>query len=80
MTTKERISAEALTLFAENGYDGTGVEQIVEKVGIKAPSLYKHFKDKEVFYILLLTTRKRGTRNTSARNSASANCRRAERN
>lgn len=54
MTTKERISAEALTLFAENGYDGTGVEQIVEKVGIKAPSLYKHFKDKEdILYSLI---------------------------
>lgn len=47
MTTKERILAEALTLFSENGYDGTGVEQIAEKVGIKAPSLYKHFKGKE---------------------------------
>lgn len=47
MTTKERILDEALTLFAENGYDGTGVEQIAEKVGIKAPSLYKHFKGKE---------------------------------
>ena len=47
MTTKERILDEALTLFAENGYNGTGVEQIAEKVGIKAPSLYKHFKGKE---------------------------------
>lgn len=47
MTTKERILDEALTLFAQNGYDGTGVEQIAQKVGIKAPSLYKHFKGKE---------------------------------
>ena len=47
MSTKERILQEALTLFAENGYDGTGVEQIAEKVGIKAPSIYKHFKGKE---------------------------------
>ena len=47
MSTKDRILDEALTLFAENGYDGTGVEQIAEKVGIKAPSLYKHFKGKE---------------------------------
>lgn len=47
MTTKERILDEALTLFAQNGYDGTGVEQIAKKVGIKAPSLYKHFKGKE---------------------------------
>ena len=47
MSTKDRILDEALTLFAENGYDGTGVEQIAEAVGIKAPSLYKHFKGKE---------------------------------
>ena len=47
MSTRERIIEEALTLFAENGYDGTGVERIAERVGIKAPSLYKHFKGKE---------------------------------
>ena len=47
MTTRERILDETLTLFAENGYDGTSVEQIAEKVGIKAPSLYNHFKGKE---------------------------------
>ena len=47
MSTKERILDEALMLFSENGYDGTSVEQIAEKVGIRAPSLYKHFKGKE---------------------------------
>ena len=47
MTTKERILEEALTLFAQNGFDGTSVEQIAERVGIKAPSLDKHYKGKE---------------------------------
>jgi AcrR family transcriptional regulator len=47
MTTRDRILNEALTLFAQNGYDGTSVEDIAEKVGIKAPSLYNHFKGKE---------------------------------
>lgn len=47
MTTRDRILNEALTLFSENGYDGTSVEEIAEKVGIKAPSLYNHFKGKE---------------------------------
>ena len=47
MSTKEKILEKALTLFAENGYNGTSMEQIAQDVGIKAPSLYKHFKGKE---------------------------------
>ncbi|MBQ0071108.1 MAG: TetR/AcrR family transcriptional regulator [Spirochaetales bacterium] len=45
--TKERILMAALELFAEEGYDAVGVDQIAEKVGIKGPSLYKHFKGKQ---------------------------------
>ena len=47
MSTKEKILDTALTLFAEIGYNGTSVEQIASIVGIKAPSLYKHYKGKE---------------------------------
>ena len=47
MSTKDRILEEALTLFSERGYDGTGVDLIAERVGIKGPSLYKHFKSKQ---------------------------------
>ncbi len=47
MSTKERILDAALSLFAQNGYDGTSVEQIANAVGIKAPSLYKHYRGKE---------------------------------
>ena len=47
MSTKEKILDAALSLFAENGYDGTSVEQIAGIVGIKAPSLYKHYRGKE---------------------------------
>ena len=47
MSTKEKILETALTLFAQNGYNGTSMEQIAQDVGIKAPSLYKHFKGKE---------------------------------
>ena len=46
MSTKEKILESALTLFSRNGYSGTSVEQIAGRVGIKAPSLYKHFKGK----------------------------------
>ena len=47
MSTKEKILNAALIQFAKNGFDGTSIEQIAELVGIKAPSLYKHFKGKE---------------------------------
>ena len=46
MTTKERIIEEALTLFAEKGYQGTSVKNIADAVGIKDSSLYKHYKSK----------------------------------
>ena len=46
-TTKDRILDSALTLFAERGYDGVGVDLIAEKAGLKGPSIYKHFKGKE---------------------------------
>ena len=47
LTTKEKILDSALTLFSEKGYDGVGVDLIAEKVGLKGPSIYKHFKGKE---------------------------------
>lgn len=54
MTTKEKILKEALSLFAERGYSAVYVGDIAEAVGIKAPSLYKHFKSKrEIFDAIL---------------------------
>lgn len=47
MDTKHRILLEALRLFSQRGYDAVSVEQIAAAVGIKAPSLYKHYKGKQ---------------------------------
>ena len=54
MNTKKRILDEALTLFAENGYGNVYVGQIAEAVGIKAPSLYKHYKSKQDIFNAIL--------------------------
>ena len=48
--TKKRIMEEALRLFSENGYDAVSVEQIAQAVGIKAPSLYNHYKSKRAIF------------------------------
>ncbi len=50
MDTKQKILDEALTLFSEKGYANVFVADIAEKVGIKAPSLYKHYKNKQAIF------------------------------
>ena len=50
MDTKQRILDEALTLFSGKGYANVFVNDIAEKVGIKAPSLYKHYKNKQAIF------------------------------
>lgn len=54
MTTKQKILDEAMTLFAEKGYSAVCVGEIAEAVGIKAPSLYKHFKSKQDIFNAIL--------------------------
>jgi len=50
MDTKQRILDEALTLFSEKGYANVFVGEIADRVGIKAPSLYKHYKNKRAIF------------------------------
>ena len=50
MTTKEKITEEALTLFAEKGYKGTSVKNIADAVGIQDASLYNHFRSKQEIF------------------------------
>ena len=54
ISTKERILDEALNLFSERGYEGVSVDDIASAVGIKAPSLYKHYAGKEDIFNSLL--------------------------
>lgn len=53
-TTKERIVTEAVKLFSKIGYEAATVEQIATVVGIKAPSLYKHYKSKKDIFDSIL--------------------------
>lgn len=69
MNTKQRILDEALTLFAEKGYGNVYVGQIAEAVGIKAPSLYKHYKSKkDIFNAILDEMKNRYDEQASALN------------
>jgi AcrR family transcriptional regulator len=48
------IERAATRLFAENGYAGTSVEDIVTAAGVSKPMLYRHFESKQELCIRLL--------------------------
>ncbi|MDR2480833.1 MAG: TetR/AcrR family transcriptional regulator [Spirochaetaceae bacterium] len=45
-SSKELISAAALELFAQKGFESVGVNEIAEKAKLAKPSLYHHFGSK----------------------------------
>jgi AcrR family transcriptional regulator len=47
MSTRNLIIQAATRLFAEKGYEGMTMKEIAQEVGIKAPSLYAFYKNKE---------------------------------
>lgn len=46
-STRDRILLEASHLFATHGFRGASTRQIAEHVGIRQPSLFKHFPSKK---------------------------------
>jgi len=54
VNARERLLETATALFAEKGYAGASVREIVEKAGVSRPVLYYYFKSKEgLFYAIL---------------------------
>lgn len=52
--TRDKIIYEALDLFSSRGYSDVTVENIAQRVGIKAPSIYKHFKSKDEIFACII--------------------------
>ena len=51
---RQRLLETATELFAEKGYAGTSVREIVDRAGVSKPVLYYYFKSKEgLFYAIL---------------------------
>jgi AcrR family transcriptional regulator len=52
--TAERILDAAEDLFAEKGFSATSLGEVADRVGIRSPSLYNHFRNKEALYTSVL--------------------------
>lgn len=52
--TKKRLLEAAIDLFSEKGYDAVNMQSLADAVGIKQPSIYKHFKNKQEILDTLL--------------------------
>ena len=54
LETRERILQAAADLFADKGFHGTSLREIADSVGIRTPSLFYHFKNKDELYAQVL--------------------------
>lgn len=52
--TAIRVLDIAEDLFAERGFDATSLGDVADRVGIRQPSLYNHFKNKHELYVAVL--------------------------
>jgi len=46
MKTKDRILVESIKIITEQGIQGFSLRKLASRLGIKAPSLYEHYKNK----------------------------------
>jgi TetR/AcrR family transcriptional repressor of nem operon len=54
--TRRRILSAAARMFRESGYDGVGVDGIMNEAGLTAGGFYAHFASKEALFAEAMTT------------------------
>jgi AcrR family transcriptional regulator len=60
MESRQLIIERALDLFTARGYDGVGVQEIVEAAGVTKPTLYHWFGSKQGLLRAVLASRREG--------------------
>ena len=69
---KEEILDVATRLFAERGYEGTSMNDVAERVGMRKASLFYHFATKDALYEAVLDRWSRPRRRRSRRSTRAA--------
>lgn len=57
-SAREKILTAAATLFYEQGYQATTVDNVIERSGVSRPTLYTHFSTKEELGVAYLHQRR----------------------
>ena len=57
--SRERIIGAASELFYQQGYQGTSVDEIIDKCGLSKPTVYNYFSSKEVLCVEYLKDRRK---------------------
>jgi AcrR family transcriptional regulator len=57
MSPRERVLEKTFTLFHQQGYNATGINQIIEEAKVAKASFYQHFKSKEDLCVAFLNER-----------------------
>ncbi|ACN14125.1 transcriptional regulator (TetR-family protein) [Desulforapulum autotrophicum HRM2] len=52
--TRIKLIETGLTLFAKNGYNGTGIKEIVDGADVPKGSFYNYFRSKEAFTVEII--------------------------
>lgn len=52
--TRARILQESMRLFADSGFDATGVAEICEKSGVSKGAFYHHFPSKQAVFVAII--------------------------
>jgi AcrR family transcriptional regulator len=52
--TRERLLVAARELFGERGYEGTSIEAVLARAGVKRGALYHHFESKQALFDAVL--------------------------
>lgn len=60
---REKVLGVASTIFHQNGYNGTSIDEILKATGLSRSSLYDSFKDKHSLYLQALEFYKNNERN-----------------
>jgi AcrR family transcriptional regulator len=67
LATRETLIAAAERAFAESGYEGTRIADIVRNAGVSHGNFYRHFKDKDDILLVILNRLHDHMRTTTSR-------------